>query len=55
MINGFHELSHGTVFRSKWLNELFLRVFSFLGWYSFAHFGASHTRHHAYTLHPPDD
>ena len=55
MINGFHELSHGTVFRSKWLNEVFLRIFSFLGWYSHIGFRASHTRHHAYTLHPPDD
>ena len=55
MVNGFHELSHGTVFRTRWLNELFLRVFSFLGWFSFVHFRASHTRHHAYTLHPPDD
>jgi len=55
MINGFHELTHGTVFRTKWLNEAFLWVFSFLGWYSFLGFRASHTRHHAYTLHPPDD
>ena len=31
LVNGFHELCHGTVFKSHWLNAFFLRVFSFLG------------------------
>jgi len=53
--NAMHELSHGTVFRSRSLNELFVRVTSFLGWLNFVTFNASHTRHHAYTLHPPHD
>ena len=55
MINGFHELVHDSVFRTRWLNAAFLRVFSFLGFYNHHHFWASHTEHHKYTLHPPDD
>jgi fatty acid desaturase len=53
--NAFHELVHGTVFRSKYLNAIFLRIFSFLAWKSHVAFYASHMRHHSYTLHPPDD
>lgn len=55
LINGFHELVHDSVFRTRWLNWFFLRVFSFLGWYNHHWFWASHTEHHKYTLHPPDD
>jgi len=54
-INGIHELGHGTVFRSKWLNRCFDRILSFFSWTNFAVFEASHVRHHQYTLHPPDD
>jgi fatty acid desaturase len=55
IINGFHELVHKTVFRTQWLNSFFLYVLSFLGWYNPVHFWASHTEHHKYTLHPPED
>ena len=55
LLNGFHELCHRTVFRTKFLNELFLRVFSFLGWFNHVYFWTSHQEHHKYTLHPPDD
>lgn len=55
LINGFHELVHDSVFRPKWLNRLFLRLFSFIGWHNHHHFWASHTEHHKYTLHPPGD
>jgi len=55
LLNGFHELVHGTVFRTKWLNGFFLRIYSFLSWNSHILFRASHMRHHASTLHPPDD
>lgn len=55
LINGFHELIHDSVFRTRWLNRAFLRVFSFLGWHNHHHFWASHTEHHKYTLHAPDD
>lgn len=54
-INAVHELGHGTVFQTRWLNALFVRVFAFLGWINFEMFNVSHVRHHQYTLHPPDD
>lgn len=50
-----HELSHGTVFKTKWLNSVFLRIFSILGWYNFHESKMSHTYHHLYTLHPEGD
>ncbi len=55
LLNGFHELCHGTVFRSRALNAIFLRVYSFLGQFNYVHFQESHRRHHKYTLHPPRD
>ena len=50
-----HEFSHGTVFKTKWLNALFLRLFSLLGMVNFHHYKRSHTYHHIYTLHPRGD
>ena len=50
-----HELCHATVFRTRWLNELFLRVFSFLGWLNFHIYRFSHTYHHRNTLFPEGD
>jgi fatty acid desaturase len=55
MINGVHELGHGTVFKTKALNKFFEQVLAFLGWINHRMFSVSHARHHAYTLHPPDD
>lgn len=55
LLNATHELSHNTVFRTKSLNGLFLRLFCFLGWRNHVLFWASHSAHHKYTLHPPDD
>ena len=54
-INAVHELGHGTVFKTKFWNEFFVRIYSFFGWINFQHFGVSHARHHRYTLHAPDD
>ena len=50
-----HELGHGTVFRSRWLNQLFLYLFSLLAWWNPFDYGLSHTCHHGYTLHPEGD
>ena len=50
-----HELCHTTVFRTRWLNELFLRIFSFLGWLNFRIYRFSHTWHHRNTLYPEGD
>jgi len=50
-----HELGHGTVFRSKWLNKVFLYLFSLIGWFDTYDYNMSHTHHHRYTLHPEGD
>ncbi len=50
-----HELGHGTVFRTKWLNEAFLRIYSVLAWWNHHEYAMSHTHHHLYTLHPRGD
>ena len=55
LLNGFHELVHNSVFKTRFLNVFFLRIFSFLGAYNHIRFWASHSEHHKYTLHPPDD
>lgn len=48
---GGHELSHSNMFRSKWLNEFFIRLNGFLTWFNFVHFRHSHANHHQYTVH----
>ena len=45
-----HELSHGTPFRTKWLNEFFYGLFAFLTWNDPVHFRASHMKHHQNTV-----
>lgn len=51
MAAAVHELSHGTAFRTKALNEFFYRLFSFLTWNNPVHFRASHALHHQFTVH----
>ena len=50
-----HELGHGTVFRTRWLNKFFLYLFSLISWWNPFDYAASHTYHHRYTLHPEGD
>lgn len=50
-----HELGHGTVFRTKWLNKFFMYLFSLLSWWDPFDYASSHTYHHRYTLHPEGD
>ncbi|MBL6622550.1 MAG: fatty acid desaturase [Alphaproteobacteria bacterium] len=50
-----HELCHGTVFKSKRLNWVFLRLYSLLGWNNFEIYQFSHNFHHRFTLHPEGD
>ncbi|MYA87864.1 MAG: fatty acid desaturase [Boseongicola sp. SB0662_bin_57] len=50
-----HELGHGTVFQTKWLNSFFLYLFSLISWWNPFDYAASHTHHHRYTLHPEGD
>ena len=46
-----HELSHKTPFKTKSVNEFFLKVFAFLGWWDQVWFRPSHIRHHQVTVH----
>ena len=55
ILNGTHELSHNSVFKTKFLNHFFLRLFCFFGWRNHVLFWESHSAHHKYTLHRPDD
>lgn len=50
-----HELGHGTVFRTPWLNKFFLYLFSLLSWWNPFDYACSHTYHHRFTLHPEGD
>ena len=50
-----HELSHGTSFKSKGVNEFFYRLFCFFTWNNPVHFRASHTNHHLYTVYRGQD
>jgi fatty acid desaturase len=50
-----HELSHGTVFKTKRLNGFFLRLISLIRWVNFHTVKMSHMYHHLYTLHPDGD
>ena len=50
-----HELGHGTVFRTKWLNKLFLYIYSLLSWWDPYDYASSHTYHHRYTQYPDGD
>lgn len=53
--NAFHEFSHGTVFATSFLNRFFLGLIGFLTWNNPTLFWASHTEHHKFTMHQPDD
>merc|ERR1719181_2118537 len=52
---GTHELAHGTVFRTKWLNKAFLYTYSLLSWWDPFDYAMSHTYHHRYTQFPEAD
>ena len=50
-----HEFTHGTVFKTKWLNRFFLYLFSLINMFNHEEYLLSHTYHHRYTLHPDGD
>jgi fatty acid desaturase len=50
-----HELTHGTVFRTKGLNTFFLYALGLVSWFNPHDFKLSHTYHHLFTLHPRGD
>tara|TARA_B100001123_G_scaffold328661_1_gene369987 strand:+ start:1175 stop:2320 length:1146 start_codon:yes stop_codon:yes gene_type:complete len=50
-----HELGHGTVFKTKWLNKFFLYLISLMSWWDPFDYNLSHTYHHRYTQFPEGD
>ena len=50
-----HELGHGTVFKTKALNAVFLKLVCLISWWDPYDYSASHTYHHRYTTHPMAD
>ncbi|MBI2194088.1 MAG: fatty acid desaturase [Planctomycetes bacterium] len=46
-----HELCHKTPFRTKFMNEVFLRIYSFISWSDYIWFRPSHVKHHQLTVH----
>ncbi len=52
---GAHELGHGTVFRTKSLNSIFLHFVCLISWWDPYDYAASHTYHHRYTTHREAD
>lgn len=50
-----HELGHGTVFKTKALNTVFLHIFCMISWWDPYDYAASHTYHHRYTTHREAD
>jgi fatty acid desaturase len=46
-----HELCHKTPFQNQKLNDLFLRIFSFLSWFDWVGYRLSHVKHHQVTVH----
>jgi rubredoxin-NAD+ reductase len=55
MVAGEHELVHERVFKTPFLNRLFVNIVSFLTFENHRLFWLSHNEHHKFTLHPPDD
>ena len=50
-----HDLGHGTVFRTKWLNRFFQSIFGVLSFWNPHEHDLSHIYHHRYTLYPEGD
>ncbi|MFZ4695303.1 MAG: fatty acid desaturase [Verrucomicrobiia bacterium] len=50
-----HELSHKTPFKTKSINEVFLKLFAFLGWHDQVWYRPSHIRHHQVTVYKDYD
>jgi fatty acid desaturase len=51
LCSGLHEMTHGTVFKSKRLQKFFLNFIGFFTWADHVFYKASHTKHHQYTAH----
>lgn len=49
--SGLHEMTHGTVFKTKALNTFFMKIISFFTWGDYVFYRTSHMKHHQYTAH----
>jgi fatty acid desaturase len=49
MVSPVHELCHKTPFKTKSINEFFLKVYSFFTWTDYVGFRISHVKHHQVT------
>lgn len=52
---GVHELQHRTVFKTRWLNGFFEKVYAFLSWSDYIWYEKSHPMHHLATCHVEHD
>jgi len=50
-----HDLSHGTPFKTRGLNEFFLGLFGFISWTNTVRYRTSHMQHHQLTTHTGRD
>lgn len=50
-----HELQHRTVFKSRFLNEFFEKIYAFISWSDYIWYQQSHTQHHMSTCHAQHD
>ncbi len=50
-----HELQHRTVFRTRWLNDCFERVYAFISWSDYLWYQQSHALHHRATCFAAQD
>ena len=50
-----HELQHRTVFKTRWLNAFFERVYAFISWSDYVWYQHSHALHHRATCHAAHD
>ena len=50
-----HELQHRTVFKTRWLNDLFERLYAFISWSDYIWYQESHAIHHRATCHQEYD
>ena len=54
-VSNWHETVHRTAFRSRWLNDFFYHISSFMCDFEGFRWRWSHTFHHTYTLQTQDD
>lgn len=50
-----HELQHRTVFKTRWLNVFFERVYAFISWSDYVWYAQSHPLHHQATCYAQHD